>query len=943
MRVLLLSTILLSHCLLISQSDQKEKPIGIKEYRHFVVADSSLLDSLKQLAYDYDQDSLYVLSSQAFYEIGHISRRILPDFERSFESYALAYNRFLSMESPDSASASQSAYWGANVARQANMPDSAYRYFQHVVQLGAPNKYLPRSYYQLAMMNARIGDYVLAKTCLDQLFATSHLFVDDVDVLDMYIGQMLIALNEDNELFMNRILSNERSTNMVIDSLLQHGDYIIPSDLGPYYQNMAACYHRTGNLKLAIEYAKLGLAHTSASSYNTIADLSMNLGIYYRKQDLLDSAIAYSKKALDIIKSEGNQITLRKAMAFDNYAEIKLAQYQIDSAIFFIDSAIHIACYPVSLNNLLLLNNEEIQNLTFDQLNDFLTYLADKVRALKLIAKDSVNAIERTDYIIQHYEMADQVIDHIQTSYGHERTKFLWRDRARNIYDLAVVESFGKGLIDQGIGYFDKAKGLILMEAMRKTQASNVSSLHLLNRYEELNDSIGSIVLRLYKDRFLQRDSLSTLRKKLILLRQNLNNLNAQMCAAEGTYCSIAYSDFANLTRYSQAQFDSGQSLLSYFLTPDTIIGLRIDHTGDPTVKFLGSRHKLDSLMARYKAIWKQDPTELGSADRFSQHMEATTRVGHALYQLLLAPLGELPERLVIIPDEALLELNFDMLLKSIPEEGVSYSKYHYMIRDHAITYGHSIATWLQMSDKRVKDPVVAGFVPRFAETPYQDLQRSREILPEINESYRFRPYFDNEATRENLREFEGANMIHFETHAVLNDSLSNFSYLLMSKDDGQLDSFFLQDVYHLDIPGSFVAIPNCETHRGNVARGEGVISLARAFTYAGASSIITSLWVVKETPSAKIMQSFYRNMAGGMTKDKALQQAKLEFIDNSRRGEEAHPYVWASLIHIGNNEPIRGKSGWWYYALGLIVIAAGIVAWRRRNSIKREHSQRAA
>ena len=159
--------------------------------------------------------------------------------------------------------------------------------------------------------------------------------------------------------------------------------------------------------------------------------------------------------------------------------------------------------------------------------------------------------------------------------------------------------------------------------------------------------------------------------------------------------------------------------------------------------------------------------------------------------------------------------------------------------------------------------------------------------------------------------------MIHFETHAVLNDSLSNFSYLLMSKEDGQLDSFFLQDVYHLDIPGSFVAIPNCETHRGNVARGEGVISLARAFTYAGASSIITSLWVVKETPSAKIMQSFYRNMAGGMTKDKALQQAKLEFIDNSRRGEEAHPYVWASLIHIGNNEPIRGKSKWWYYVVG--------------------------
>jgi tetratricopeptide (TPR) repeat protein len=85
----------------------------------------------------------------------------------------------------------------------------------------------------------------------------------------------------------------------------------------------------------------------------------------------------------------------------------------------------------------------------------------------------------------------------------------------------------------------------------------------------------------------------------------------------------------------------------------------------------------------------------------------------------------------------------------------------------------------------------------------------------------------------------------------------------------------------------------------GRLLHGEGIIGLTRAFLYAGAESVVVSLWNVNDIATASLMKAFYRNLQAGLSKGDALRQAKLELL----RGQQAawrHPYYWAPFVLVG-------------------------------------------
>ena len=490
--------------------------------------------------------------------------------------------------------------------------------------------------------------------------------------------------------------------------------------------------------------------------------------------------------------------------------------------------------------------------------------------------------------------------------------------------------------------YSERGKAIMLLEAIHHNPRSLSASYDSIQELiSDLNKQIDSCRLALFKSKPNSPASQHT-ETEILQLQQAANELASELNSMNPSYSTLFTDERTTARERIRKKLDPNQSLLSYFLTTDTIICLQINPTGDLTYHFLGSRHLLDSLLSELTVLWQKDVTNLDE-NQYVIHLDATTHVLSSLYQLLIEPLGELPPRLVIIPDENLHSLNFDMLLETQPDPGTSLARYPFMVRKHAITYGHSIKTWMHMEETQPGSHSLVGYIPGFGGSSYSSLEVSRASLEGLSKFYRYTPRTGTAANRTNLFHDSKQANIHFETHAVLNDSISNFSFLLLNDPQGSLDTFFLQEIYQLDLPGSYVAIPNCETHLGEMARGEGVISLARAFTYAGASSIITSLWIVKEQPSARIMTDFYSNMSEGTPKDLALQEAKLAYIDNARNELQAHPYVWASLIHIGNNKPLKGhRMVWPWLAGGVLVIGIGYLISKRR-SIKREHPERAA
>jgi CHAT domain-containing protein len=95
-----------------------------------------------------------------------------------------------------------------------------------------------------------------------------------------------------------------------------------------------------------------------------------------------------------------------------------------------------------------------------------------------------------------------------------------------------------------------------------------------------------------------------------------------------------------------------------------------------------------------------------------------------------------------------------------------------------------------------------------------------------------------------------------------------------------------------------------CNTGSGKLQKGEGVMSLARGFLYAGCPSIIMTLWEVDDESGALIMKDFYRLLSGGKTKDEALQMAKLSHIANADP-LKAHPHYWLGYVAVGNADPL--------------------------------------
>ncbi|HTO59035.1 MAG TPA: CHAT domain-containing protein, partial [Pseudomonadales bacterium] len=139
-----------------------------------------------------------------------------------------------------------------------------------------------------------------------------------------------------------------------------------------------------------------------------------------------------------------------------------------------------------------------------------------------------------------------------------------------------------------------------------------------------------------------------------------------------------------------------------------------------------------------------------------------------------------------------------------------------------------------------------------------------------------------------------GFTMLHFATHGRFdaNAPLSSGLYLAKgSEADGVLT---VSDLYSLRWDVDLVTLSACETGLGKVANGDDVIGLTRGFLYAGARSIVASLWEVDDAATAQLMESFYRNLADH-GKREALRLAQIE-----TRQRYPQPWYWAAFNLLG-------------------------------------------
>ncbi len=144
------------------------------------------------------------------------------------------------------------------------------------------------------------------------------------------------------------------------------------------------------------------------------------------------------------------------------------------------------------------------------------------------------------------------------------------------------------------------------------------------------------------------------------------------------------------------------------------------------------------------------------------------------------------------------------------------------------------------------------------------------------------------------------ATHVHFACHAFVNERFPLNSGLALTipatatpgRDNGLLQAWEIVDGLRLD--AELVALSGCETGLGADGGGEGLLGLTRAFQYAGARSVLASLWRVPDASTADFMESFYRRLRAGDAKDEALRRAQVERI--RRQGGARAPFTWAAF-----------------------------------------------
>jgi tetratricopeptide (TPR) repeat protein len=145
----------------------------------------------------------------------------------------------------------------------------------------------------------------------------------------------------------------------------------------------------------------------------------------------------------------------------------------------------------------------------------------------------------------------------------------------------------------------------------------------------------------------------------------------------------------------------------------------------------------------------------------------------------------------------------------------------------------------------------------------------------------------------------DGAGALHFATHALVDEERPDRSGLVLSPGPGSDGILQMREIYRLRVPASLVTLSACRTALGRRLAGEGVMGLSRAFFYAGADTVVASLWNVNDAAAAQWMTTFYEAVERGTPIDEAAREAKLRFLQSDTALK--HPFYWAPFVATGH------------------------------------------
>lgn len=495
---------------------------------------------------------------------------------------------------------------------------------------------------------------------------------------------------------------------------------------------------------------------------------------------------------------------------------------------------------------------------------------------------------------------------------------------AYKLYQLTGDNSFVKDMhacVEQG-----KAMQFKNTISFKQEMLRSGISRELLEREKAYKVYVERIRYLLSDEAISSEDSLGVqeLREKLPSAQYRYDSVKKVIDDKLGEMHTITYS-----TEEVQKQLNADVAVLNYFVSESRLFAFFTNHK-QTVVKEVQLDTDIQVLATKYRNALEGYP----NAELSANAVEEFKDLSKELYAYLIQPFDSLivGKDLIVIPDRELALIPFETLISD--KKGDAFGDLSYLVRTNAISEMYTLRQLFEPSEVLTRQSEYIGFAPDYSgyhNAVLGELKGAAHEVEQIGEYFKGLHYVGEQATSHKCYSEAGKyDIVHLALHTRVNDFRPMHSQLLFSNEEKPLTVF---EVYGMHYKTKLLVLSACNTGSGQLRYGEGVMNLARGFFFAGVKSIIVTKWAVPDGSSASLMDAFYNALSEGLPSDRALQQAKLCYMQKADPLMQ-HPYYWAAYASTGNPvQKVKSKSA--LYAVVLLVFVLAYFLMRKRNSAK--------
>ena len=693
--------------------------------------------------------------------------------------------------------------------------------------------------------------------------------------------------------------------------------------------NMARMYARQGKhdqaLPLYLEAMEIQ-ENRLGTDHPYYATSLHNLASTYRALGRNDEALALLTVALRIRENVFGRLHHSYQLSQNNLSRIYLVSGRYEEAWQAVSQSLSdIARLPTPL----VFDQRMIDQLISWDFYSF-TQLSRLIETLNivyyLLQKDN-NMTERTHKQIILTDAVNALLVKARNEVSNEQDKLRvlsfshdWLERSMEVLDPESQSEKAFSLADQN-------KSVLLLQATKSELAYRIGELpdSLVWKDRKLHDQQSRLQASLMQK--LPTNTRDSLLSELNEVNLNIEGFIHMIAEIYPKYHQVRYGQADANVAEIQAMLDNQTALLEYVVVDSAVHIFSVDQQGVDWIKSPITNQELtDRIHALHSAL-----SDYGSDSAYFDYAEQA----HWFYNKLVAPAIAGKNgitNLIIVPDGELGHLPFEaFLVEAAPQQNFSYHEVHYLVKDYNISYNYSATLWKENREAPAPKNngellgVAADYeieldtnmvAMRMATDQWRrekltQLPAARREVEALQAKYEGFFAYDTLASEKTVKTMASEYaVLHFATHGILDNERPVLSSLAFTEDNDSTESNFWQahEISKAQLNADLVVLSACETGYGKFERGNGVASLARAFMYAGAPSLIVSLWQVHDGSTSELMQFFYSNLDSGMKKDEALRKAKLQYLE-SAQGIMAHPAFWSPFITIGKTDTVAIKN----------------------------------